>query len=140
MNLIPDCRNSIASRVVGFIFSSIGATNDRSVCLLLKRKKCDKNPVRRCWGHKKMARFSRFLITSLCIGWLMLAFERPAHALYADPGSGLLALQVLGSTLAGVTFYFRQKMSKFFSHHRLTTKKTTGQKNRDEDSIHPPTE
>ena len=42
-----------------------------------------------------------------------MAFEGTAHA-YADPGSGLMALQILGSTLAGVGFYFRQKLGRFF--------------------------
>lgn len=70
----------------------------------------------------------------------MLAFERPAHALYADPGSGLLALQVLGSTLAGVTFYFRQKVGKFFAGHHLSTEKSPSQEKPDENSTHPPAE
>jgi len=60
-----------------------------------------------------MIRFSHFLLTLFCLASLMLAFEGTAHA-YADPGSGLLALQIIGSTLAGVGFYFRQKFGRFF--------------------------
>jgi len=38
---------------------------------------------------------------------LMIATTAPAYA-YSDPGSGLLLLQMLGSALVGVLFYFRQ--------------------------------
>lgn len=60
-----------------------------------------------------MIRFSHFLITVFCLFSLLMAFEGTAHA-YADPGSGLLALQIIGSTLAGVGFYCRQKVGRFF--------------------------
>ena len=65
-----------------------------------------------------MIRLSRFLLTAFCLGCVLLAFQGTAQA-YADPGSGLLALQVIGSTLAGVGFYFRQKIGKFFIHRRV---------------------
>ena len=58
-------------------------------------------------------RFSHFLLTVFCLASLLLAFQGTAHA-YADPGSGLLALQIIGSTLAGIGFYFRQKVGKLF--------------------------
>jgi hypothetical protein len=62
--------------------------------------------------------FSRFVLTVFCLGCLLLAFQGTAQA-YADPGSGLLALQIIGSTLAGIGFYFRQKIGKFFIHRRV---------------------
>lgn len=65
-----------------------------------------------------MMRFSHFLLTVFCLGCLLLAFQGTAQA-YADPGSGLLALQIIGSTLAGIGFYFRQKIGKFFIHRRV---------------------
>lgn len=43
----------------------------------------------------------------LLIILLMIATTAPAYA-YSDPGSGLLLLQMLGSALVGVLFYFRQ--------------------------------
>jgi len=64
-----------------------------------------------------MAHFSRALLTVFCLCSLLLAFEGTAHA-YADPGSGLLALQIIGSTLAGVGFYFRQKVGRLFMRRR----------------------
>lgn len=65
-----------------------------------------------------MIRLSRFFLTVFCVASLLLAFQGTAHA-YADPGSGLLALQVIGSTLAGIGFYFRQKIGKFFIRRRI---------------------
>lgn len=37
----------------------------------------------------------------------------PAHA-YVDPGSGLLALQIIGSTLAGAMFLIRKRIRDMF--------------------------
>jgi hypothetical protein len=65
-----------------------------------------------------MIRLSRFFMTIFCLCSLLLAFQGTAHA-YADPGSGLLALQIIGSTLAGIGFYFRQKIGKIFIRRRI---------------------
>lgn len=43
---------------------------------------------------------------------LLAAFARPAWA-YVDPGSGLLAMQVGGSMLAGGLFILRSKIRKW---------------------------
>jgi hypothetical protein len=64
-----------------------------------------------------MIRVTQFFLTTFCLCCLLLAFQQTAQA-YADPGSGLLALQIIGSTLAGVGFYFRQKVGKFFMRRR----------------------
>lgn len=64
-----------------------------------------------------MIRLSHFLLTVFCLVSLLLAFQGTAYA-YADPGSGLLALQIIGSTLAGIGFYFRQKVGKLFMRRR----------------------
>jgi hypothetical protein len=51
-----------------------------------------------------------------------LLFERPAYA-YADPGSGLLAIQAAGSALVAAGWYLRHKIYVLFhrgelkSHH-----------------------
>lgn len=51
-----------------------------------------------------------------------LLFERPAYA-YADPGSGLLAIQAAGSALVAAGWYLRRKIYLLFhrgehkSHH-----------------------
>jgi hypothetical protein len=64
-----------------------------------------------------MQKFLLFLSTVSCLVGLTLAFEGTAQA-YADPGSGLMALQVIGSTLTGVGFYFRHKLGMFFARRK----------------------
>jgi hypothetical protein len=51
---------------------------------------------------------------------LAVAFQKPAYA-YADPGSGLLFLQVAGSMAAGALFIVRSKLRKLFhlGKHRV---------------------
>lgn len=44
---------------------------------------------------------------------LLAALARPAYG-YIDPGSGLLAVQVGGSMLAGALFMVRSKIRKLF--------------------------
>lgn len=44
---------------------------------------------------------------------LLAAFAKPAYG-YVDPGSGLLAVQVGGSMLAGGLFILRSKIRKLF--------------------------
>lgn len=44
---------------------------------------------------------------------LLVAFTRPAYG-YVDPGSGLLAVQVGGSMLAGALFILRAKIRRLF--------------------------
>lgn len=55
---------------------------------------------------------------SLCVVlWWMLvlsATARPAYA-YVDPGSGLLLVQMLGSTLAGMMFLLRKRVRQLFN-------------------------
>jgi len=50
-----------------------------------------------------------FSIVLLVAGAAML-FERPAYA-YADPGTGLLAIQAVGSALVATGWYLRRKIS-----------------------------
>lgn len=63
-----------------------------------------------------MRNLSRIVLVLLAVAQvaaLALAFQRPAYA-YADPGSGLLFLQVAGSMLAGALFIVRSKLRRFF--------------------------
>jgi hypothetical protein len=48
-----------------------------------------------------------------------LLFERPAYA-YADPGTGLLAIQAAGSAIVAAGWYLRRKIYALF--HRGGTK------------------
>ena len=70
-----------------------------------------------------MRSFSRTLLILLAIAQfitLAVAFQKPAYA-YADPGSGLLFLQVAGSMAAGALFIVRSKLRKLFhlGKHRV---------------------
>jgi hypothetical protein len=58
----------------------------------------------------------------------MLLFERPAYA-YADPGTGLLAVQAAGSALVAAGWYLRRKIYALF--HRAA-------KSQDADTPVPP--
>jgi len=49
-----------------------------------------------------------FPLALILLGALLLA-ERPAYA-YADPGSGLLAIQAAGSALVATGWYLRRKI------------------------------
>jgi hypothetical protein len=67
-------------------------------------------------GVQELRPFHRTLLVLLAIAQfitLAAAFQKPAYA-YADPGSGLLFLQVAGSMLAGGLFIVRSKLRKLF--------------------------
>ena len=49
----------------------------------------------------------------LCLALFLAASAKPAYA-YADPGSGLMAIQILGSTLAGFLFLARRRVIDLF--------------------------
>jgi hypothetical protein len=49
----------------------------------------------------------------------VILFERPAYA-YADPGTGLLAIQAAGSALVAAGWYLRRKI--FLLFHRAEQK------------------
>lgn len=53
-----------------------------------------------------------FPIFLIVLGAVML-FERPAYA-YADPGTGLLAIQAAGSALVATGWYLRRKIYALF--------------------------
>jgi hypothetical protein len=53
-----------------------------------------------------------FPVVMILVG-AMLAFERPAYA-YADPGTGLLAVQAAGSALVATGWYLRRKIYSLF--------------------------
>jgi hypothetical protein len=63
-----------------------------------------------------LRRFTRIVLVLLAVAQvaaLAVAFQRPAYG-YADPGSGLLFLQVAGSMLAGALFIVRSKLRRLF--------------------------
>jgi hypothetical protein len=61
-----------------------------------------------------MKRLASVCLTIFCCACLMLATERRAMA-YVDPGSGLLALQSIGSMLAAAGFFMRRRIMGLFN-------------------------
>ncbi len=61
-----------------------------------------------------MKRLISVSLTVFCCFSLMLATERRAMA-YVDPGSGLLALQSIGSILAAAGFFMRRRIMGLFN-------------------------
>ena len=53
-----------------------------------------------------------FPVVLILVGAVLL-FERPAYA-YADPGTGLLAVQAAGSALVATGWYLRRKIYSLF--------------------------
>ena len=53
------------------------------------------------------------VLASVEIFVLLIALSKPAYG-YVDPGSGLLAVQVGGSMLAGGLFILRSKLRRLF--------------------------
>jgi hypothetical protein len=68
-----------------------------------------------------MKLFLRVFPLALMLIGASLLFERPAYG-YADPGTGLLAIQAVGSALVAAGWYLRKKLYSLF--HRSGSGKT----------------
>ncbi|HTB96104.1 MAG TPA: hypothetical protein VK716_03785 [Terracidiphilus sp.] len=68
---------------------------------------------------KKLLHVVPFLL--VCVGFVLL-FELPAYA-YADPGTGLLAIQTLGSALVATGWYLRRRIRAIFSRTESSEEK-----------------
>lgn len=64
-----------------------------------------------------MKRLISIGLTLFCCFCLMLATERRAMA-YVDPGSGLLAVQSIGSMLAAAGFFMRRRIMRLFKKEK----------------------
>jgi hypothetical protein len=73
-------------------------------------------------GHMRKLLFI-FPILLIVVGFLFL-FEQPAYA-YADPGTGLLAIQAMGSALVATGWYLRRKIYALL--HRRSASRTSGE-------------
>jgi len=60
----------------------------------------------------RMKLFQILSVALILVGSLLI-FERPAYA-YADPGTGLLAVQAAGSALVATGWYLRRKIYSLF--------------------------
>lgn len=61
--------------------------------------------------------FSRAMYGAAIAIWIFAVINliaQPAYA-YVDPGSGLLALQIIGSTIVGATFLIRKRIRQMLS-------------------------
>lgn len=57
---------------------------------------------------------------------LLIATDRPLYA-YADPGTGMLMLQVASSMLAGAVFFLRSKIRRLFGRARIPRQSSEGE-------------
>ena len=69
----------------------------------------------------------------ICLGVLLLA-EQPAYG-YTDPGTGLLAIQALGSAMVAAGWYLRRKIYTLF--HRNKPAKSEPEAGRGEGATQP---
>lgn len=60
-----------------------------------------------------MYRVLNTLVAALQLLALLCVVPRVAYA-YVDPGSGLLAFQMIGTTLAGIIFVLRKRIRSLF--------------------------
>jgi len=58
---------------------------------------------------------------------VLCALAQPAYA-YADPGSGLLAIQFMSTTFAGIVFMLRRRLRQLFGRRRPGPKSEDSEK------------
>ena len=66
---------------------------------------------------------------------VLCALAKPAYA-YVDPGSGLLAFQMLSTTFAGAVFMVRKRLRFLFGKHLLGNGNSTPK----DESVNPKTD
>lgn len=59
----------------------------------------------------------------LLVAGALALFQRPAYA-YADPGTGLLAIQAAGSALVATGWYLRRKIRALFARGNASALRT----------------
>jgi hypothetical protein len=59
----------------------------------------------------------------LLVAGALVLFQRPAYA-YADPGTGLLAIQAAGSALVATGWYLRRKIRALFDRGNASALRT----------------
>jgi hypothetical protein len=72
-------------------------------------------------------RFAKVLYAASVAIWVLSVVNivaQPAYA-YVDPGSGLLALQIIGSTLAGAMYLVRKRIREVFGFFVKKPKEAT---------------
>jgi O-antigen/teichoic acid export membrane protein len=61
-----------------------------------------------------MGKLLQIIPILLIVGGAVMLAQRPAYA-YTDPGTGLLAIQAVGSALVAAGWYLRRKIHALFS-------------------------
>jgi drug/metabolite transporter (DMT)-like permease len=74
-------------------------------------------------AHKEKMRLLKILPLLLIVVGAVILVERPAYA-YADPGTGLLAIQAVGSALVASGWYLRRKIYALFNKGGAAVKET----------------
>lgn len=76
--------------------------------------------------------FAKVLYGAMVLLWVLVILcvtSKPAYG-YVDPGSGLLLLQVLGSTFAGAAFLIRRRICQWL-HIGVYSEKAGSERDRD---------
>ena len=81
----------------------------------------------------EMRRLVYLSVTAFSLLGLLLATERRAMA-YVDPGSGLLAVQSIGSMMAAAGFFLRRRIMRVFTKKKPPTRAALPVTVRKEDS------
>jgi hypothetical protein len=71
---------------------------------------------------RKQRKIAELALVAFCLAVWLGASAKPVYA-YADPGTGLMAIQILGSTLAGFLFLTRKRVFEWFARIRKMTGK-----------------
>jgi hypothetical protein len=66
---------------------------------------------------RKKRKFAEVALIAFCLALWLGTSAKPAYG-YADPGTGLMAVQILGSTLAGFLFLTRKRVLDWASRIR----------------------
>ncbi|MGA2344320.1 MAG: hypothetical protein ABSG29_14105 [Steroidobacteraceae bacterium] len=125
-SLVSSCYRWVLARILGRARNFLGHTpsSERYGSFVTREAEVSVHIVRRT---------ALVAFASLELLILLVALTKPAYG-YVDPGSGLLAVQVGGSMLAGGLFILRTKIRRLF---RLNS---TDEKIETETSAHPESE
>jgi len=66
---------------------------------------------------RRRYRIAESALIVLCVVLWLGTSAKPLYA-YADPGTGLMAIQILGSTFAGILFFIRKRIVALFMRIR----------------------
>ena len=78
----------------------------------MNRRDCDRGEVA-IGSLRTICAVLSFLLLVCQIAAVLGAIAQPAYA-YVDPGAGLLAVQILSTSLAGMIFLVRRRLRRFF--------------------------